>query len=196
MAADLAEDTWLLCFDEFHVVNIADAMIFRASFEALFAAGRGGDRHLQLAARSGSTKAGCSATEFEPFIALLKERLDILLLDSGTDYRLARLKNMPVLPRAAGPRATSRPWIDGFRAAHRGRGRARGRGRRLQGPGDPGLRGGPRGRALHLFGTLRASPWGREITCRSPSATTPWSWRTCRSSTAERRNEARRFHGP
>jgi cell division protein ZapE len=104
LAADLAEEAWLLCFDEFHVVNIADAMILGRLFEALFGLG------VVVVATSNWPperlyEGGLQRERFEPFIALLKERLDILLLDSGTDYRLARLQNMPVYHAPLGPRA-------------------------------------------------------------------------------------------
>lgn len=95
LAGAMAEETWLLCFDEFHVVNIADAMILGRFFESLFARG------VVVVATSNWPPArlyegGLQRERFEPFIALLKARLDILMLDSGLDYRKDRLKSMPV----------------------------------------------------------------------------------------------------
>ncbi len=95
LASAMAEETWLLCFDEFHVVNIADAMILGRFFETLFARG------VVVVATSNWPperlyEGGLQRDRFEPFIAVLKERLDILMLDSGLDYRKDRLKSMPV----------------------------------------------------------------------------------------------------
>jgi len=95
LAGEMAEEAWLLCFDEFVVYNIADAMILGRLFETLFQHG------VVVVATSNFEperlyEGGLQRDRFAPFIALLKSRLDVLDLGQGTDYRLNRLRSLRV----------------------------------------------------------------------------------------------------
>lgn len=104
IATQIAEATWLLCFDEFQVDNIADAMILGRLFEGLF------DEGVVVVATSNSHpdnlyKGGLQRDRFLPFIEVLKGRIDILELEAMRDYRRERLVDMGVYFTPLGPDA-------------------------------------------------------------------------------------------
>ncbi len=93
LADAFATEAALLCFDEFQVNDIADAMILGRLFQALF------DRQVAVVATSNIVpddlfKGQPGRDAFLPFIALIKQHLDVLVLDAGRDFRRARLRAM------------------------------------------------------------------------------------------------------
>jgi cell division protein ZapE len=112
VAADLAKEAWLLCFDEFHVTDIADAMILGRLFAQLFARG------VVLVATSNVEPAelykdGLNRALFLPFIRMLEDNTEVVRLSSRTDFRLEKLGGMPVwyVPAdAAADTALDRAW--------------------------------------------------------------------------------------
>ena len=104
LADGIAAEAALLCFDEFQVHDIADAMILGRLFQALFARGT------VVVATSNTApddlfKGRPGRDAFLPFIALIKRRLDVLVLDSARDYRRARIVEMPTWHMPLGARA-------------------------------------------------------------------------------------------
>ena len=104
VAQSIADETWLLCFDELQVVNIVDAMILGRLFEALF-------KHdviiLATSNRHPSDlyKDGLQREKFLPFIDLITQRLDVFHLGAARDYRLERMLGMRVYHYPLGPDA-------------------------------------------------------------------------------------------
>jgi cell division protein ZapE len=111
-AADLAKEAWLLCFDEFHVTDIADAMILGRLFAQLFARG------VVLVATSNVEPAelykdGLNRALFLPFIRMLEDNTEVVRLSSRADFRLEKLAGMHVwyVPAdAAADAALDRAW--------------------------------------------------------------------------------------
>jgi cell division protein ZapE len=94
-ADDLADEAWVLCFDEFHVTDIADAMILGRLFTRLF------ERNVVVVATSNVAPAelyrdGLNRALFLSFIDLLNARMEVVRLEARTDFRLEKLIDMPV----------------------------------------------------------------------------------------------------
>jgi cell division protein ZapE len=111
-AASIFEQAWLLCFDEFHVTDIADAMILGRLFARLF------DLGTVVVATSNVApedlyKGGLNRSLFVPFIAQISQHMEVLRLDARTDFRLEKLAGvkMWLVPAAAAAAAAlDRAW--------------------------------------------------------------------------------------
>ncbi len=95
VADRIADEVRLLCFDEFHVSDIADAMILGRLLEALF------ERGVVFVMTSNYPPDnlypnGLQRENFLPTIALIKRRIDVLQIDAGVDYRLRTLEQVEI----------------------------------------------------------------------------------------------------
>jgi cell division protein ZapE len=112
-AASIFDHAWLLCFDEFHVTDIADAMILGRLFSKLFELGT------VVVATSNVApddlyKGGLNRALFLPFIAQISDHMDVLRLDARTDFRLEKLAGvkMWLVPAdRAADAALDKAWV-------------------------------------------------------------------------------------
>ncbi|MBB2202141.1 cell division protein ZapE [Gluconacetobacter tumulisoli] len=104
LAHAIADEAWLLCFDEFQVNDIADAMILGRLFEYLFAEG------VVVVATSNTQPQDLfqnrpGADAFRPFIAVIQREVDTVVLDSPRDYRRGGMRGMTTWIVPPGPDA-------------------------------------------------------------------------------------------
>jgi cell division protein ZapE len=109
LAAVIANRAKVLCFDEFHVTDVADAMLLGRLFTALF------DQGISVVCTSNWApddlyKGGLQRDRFLPFIGLLKHRMEVIHLDSETDYRARKFQEMSVYFSPLG--GESADWAD------------------------------------------------------------------------------------
>ncbi len=121
VADQLADEATLLCFDEFTVTDIADAMILGRLFNHLFRRG------VTIVATSNVEpdrlyEGGLNRALFLPFVATLKERVDVVRLDARTDFRLEKLGGAAVyhVPADAKARAALDAAFKGLTGKVRG----------------------------------------------------------------------------
>jgi cell division protein ZapE len=104
LARRMARRFRLICFDEFHVADVTDAMILHRLLDALFA------NRVSIVATSnfhpdGLYPNGLHRDRILPAIELLKAKLEVINVDAGTDYRRRTLQKLPLLHTPLGPQA-------------------------------------------------------------------------------------------
>ncbi len=95
LALVISNRSRVLCFDEFHVTDVADAMLLSRLFTAMF------DQGISIVITTNWApdylyKGGLQRERFLPFIKLVKERMEIMAVESPIDYRARQLKEMSV----------------------------------------------------------------------------------------------------
>jgi cell division protein ZapE len=107
VARAIAAEATLLCFDEFQVTDVADAMILGRLFEQFFELG------VVIVATSNTPpdrlyEGGLNRQLFLPFIAAIENRLDVIELNGPTDYRLHRMSGLDIYITPLGPDADAK----------------------------------------------------------------------------------------
>jgi cell division protein ZapE len=90
VAREIFEEAWLLCFDEFHVTDIADAMILGRLFAKLFELGTVVVATSNVAPEE-LYQGGLNRALFLPFIAQIEAHMNVMRLEARTDFRLEKL---------------------------------------------------------------------------------------------------------
>jgi cell division protein ZapE len=186
VAARIAEETRLLCLDEFAVNDIADAMILSRLFACLF------ERGLVLVTTSNVPpdelyENGLNRGLFLPFIALLKRHADIVDLTARTDFRLEKLDAAPVYVTPVDRAALDRAFKALTGVAHGHEAALPNKGRTIRVPEAA------RGVARFSFADLCEAPLGAGDYLRIALAYHTVIIDGVPVLVAERRNEARRF---
>jgi cell division protein ZapE len=106
VAEELAKEASLLCFDEFAVTDIADAMMLGRLFQALWA------QKVIVVATSNVDPAdlykdGLNRALFIPFIAMIRNNMEVVKLDSRTDFRMEKLGDAPIYHTPVSPEANA-----------------------------------------------------------------------------------------
>jgi cell division protein ZapE len=107
VAKQIAREATLLCFDEFQVTDIADAMVLGRLFDQLFELG------VVVVATSNTPpqrlyEGGLNRQLFQPFIATLEEKLDVIELKGAVDYRRLRMAGLDMYITPLGSEADAK----------------------------------------------------------------------------------------
>ena len=94
----------LICFDEFHVADVTDAMILHRLLESMF------EHRVSIVTTSnfhpdGLYPHGLHRERILPAIALLKDKLEVISVDNGIDYRRRTMEHMKLYHTPLGPAA-------------------------------------------------------------------------------------------
>ena len=189
VAAYIRANAALLCFDEFQVQDIADAMMLARLFEALFEHGlvvvATSNRHPHALYENGINRQ-----LFLPAISLIESRMDVMCLDGPIDYRLAHLERARVYftpLNAEAATARDAVWHDLTGTAEGEPGELEVLGRKLNVPEQA------RGAARFTFDQLCVAALGPQDFLAIADAFHAVVVKGIPRLTPERRNEAKRF---